>query len=67
MDFTIPENTQRMIHVIRDFIRQEVYPLGDFLNASFRDMLPVLQVKRDQVKAMGLWAPHIPKHTADRD
>ena len=62
MDFAIPENTQRMIHVIRDFIRQEVYPLErDFLNASFRDMLPVLQAKRDKVKAMGLWAPHIPE------
>jgi alkylation response protein AidB-like acyl-CoA dehydrogenase len=62
MDFAVPENTQRMIHVIRDFIRQEVYPLErDFLNASFRDLLPVLQVKRDQVKAMGLWAPHIPE------
>jgi len=62
MDFAIPENTQRMIHVIRDFIRQEVYPLErNFLNASFRDMLPVLRAKRDKVKAMGLWAPHIPE------
>ena len=62
MDFTIPENTQRMIQVVRDFIRQEVYPLErDFLNASFRDMLPALQAKRDKVKAMGLWAPHIPE------
>ncbi len=62
MDFTIPENTQRMIHVIRDFVRQEVYPLErDFLNASFRDMLPVLQAQRDKVKALGLWAPHIPE------
>jgi acyl-CoA dehydrogenase len=62
MDFTIPENTQRMIHVIRGFMRQEAYPLEhDFLNSSFRDMLPVLQTKRDKVKAMGLWAPHIPE------
>jgi acyl-CoA dehydrogenase len=62
MDFTIPENTQRMIRVIRDFIRQQVFPLErDFLNSSFREMLPVLQGKRDKVKAMGLWAPHIPE------
>ena len=62
MDFTIPENTQRMIHVIRDFIRQEVYPLDrDFLNTSFRDMLPILQAQRNKVKALGLWAPHIPE------
>jgi alkylation response protein AidB-like acyl-CoA dehydrogenase len=62
MDFTIPENTQRMIQVVRDFMRQEVYPLErDFLNASFREMLPVLQAKRDKVKAMGLWVPHVPE------
>jgi acyl-CoA dehydrogenase len=62
MDFTIPENTQSMIRVIRDFMQSEVYPLErDFLNASFREMLPVLAEKREKVKAMGLWAPHIPE------
>jgi len=62
MDFTIPENTQRMIQVVRDFLRQEVYPLErDFLNSSFRAMLPVLKEKRDKVQAAGLWAPHIPE------
>jgi acyl-CoA dehydrogenase len=62
MDFTIPENTQRMIQVVRDFIRREVYPLErDFLNSSFFDMLPVLREKREMVKAMGLWAPHVPE------
>ena len=48
MDFTIPENTQSMVRVIRDFMQQEVYPLeSDFLNASFRQMLPVLADKRE--------------------
>ena len=62
MDFTIPENTQSMIRVIRDFMHKEVYPLErDFLNASFREMLPVLEEKREKVRAMGLWAPHIPE------
>jgi acyl-CoA dehydrogenase len=62
MDFTIPENTQSMIRVIRDFMQGEVYPLErDFLNASFREMLPVLKEKREKAKAMGLWAPHIPE------
>jgi alkylation response protein AidB-like acyl-CoA dehydrogenase len=62
MDFTIPENTQRMIQVVRDFMRQEVYPLErDFLNSSFRELLPVLKEKRDKVQAAGLWAPHIPE------
>ena len=62
MDFSIPEDTQRMVSVVRDFIRQEVYPLeGDFLNTSFRELLPVLAEKRAKVKAMGLWAPQIPE------
>ncbi len=62
MDFTIPENTQSMIRVIRDLIQKEAYPLEfDFLNASFREMLPVLAEKRQKVKAMGLWVPHIPE------
>jgi acyl-CoA dehydrogenase len=62
MDFTIPEHTQSMIRVIRDFMQQEVYPLErDFLNASFREMLPALKAKREKARAMGLWAPHIPE------
>jgi alkylation response protein AidB-like acyl-CoA dehydrogenase len=62
MDFTIPETTHRMTRVIRDFMRQQVYPLEPaFLNAGFREMLPALREKRDKVKAMGLWAPHIPE------
>jgi acyl-CoA dehydrogenase len=62
MDFSVSESTQSMIRVIRDFMENEVYPLEhEFLNASFRDMLPVLGEKREQAKAMGLWAPHIPE------
>ncbi|UCH58609.1 MAG: acyl-CoA dehydrogenase family protein [Anaerolineales bacterium] len=62
MDFSLPELTQRMVAVVRDFMRQEVYPLeADFLNTSFRDMLPVLAEKRAKVKAMGLWCPQIPE------
>jgi alkylation response protein AidB-like acyl-CoA dehydrogenase len=62
MDFSIPENTQSMIRVIRDLMQKEVYPLErEFLSASFREMLPVLAEKRQRIKAMGLWAPHIPE------
>jgi acyl-CoA dehydrogenase len=62
MDFTIPENTQKMVRVIRELMQQEVYPLErEFLGANFRQMLPVLAEKRQRIKAMGLWAPHIPE------
>ncbi len=62
MDFTVPENTRTMIRVIRNLMRQEIYPLEQaFLSASFREMLPVLAEKRERIKALGLWAPHIPE------
>lgn len=62
MEFSIPEETRRMIGAVREFMRQEIYPLElDFLNKNFREMLPVLAEKRDKVKSMGLWAPQIPE------
>jgi hypothetical protein len=46
---------------IKAFLRAEVYPLEqDFLRRPFRDLVPVLNLKRQQVKAFGLWAPHLP-------
>jgi len=47
---------------IGTFIREEALPLEpDFLHRPFRELLPRLQEKRNQVKALGLWAPHLPK------
>jgi len=63
MDFAVSEKVQTIAQTIRDFMRQEVYPLeADFTEKRFRDMLPVLHQKRRKVKEMGLWAPHIPKN-----
>jgi acyl-CoA dehydrogenase len=62
MDFSPSEDIQRMVKTVRDFMRKEVFPLeGDFLNTSFKDMLPTLAEKRARVKAMGLWNPHLPE------
>ncbi len=50
------------VQKIHAFLVEEVYPLErDFLRKSFREMLPVLQEKRQQVKNLGLWAPHLPE------
>jgi len=50
-----------LLHRIKEFLRTKVYPLETgFLQLSFRDLAPALSVKRDEVKAMGLWAPHLP-------
>jgi alkylation response protein AidB-like acyl-CoA dehydrogenase len=47
---------------IGTFIREAALPLeADFLHRPFRELLPRLQEKRNQVKALGLWAPHLPK------
>ena len=41
------------------FIRDEALPMeADFLHRPFRELLPRLHEKRNQVKALGLWAPH---------
>jgi alkylation response protein AidB-like acyl-CoA dehydrogenase len=60
MDFSLSSETQRMVQVIREFMRNEVYPLEqDYLNTEFRQMLPRMQAMRARVKAMGLWLPQI--------
>jgi len=47
---------------IKEFLRTEVYPLeSDFLRRPFRELTSTLAAKREQVKAKGLWAPHLPK------
>jgi acyl-CoA dehydrogenase len=51
-----------LLEKIRDFLREEVYPLEqEFLARPFRDLVPQLNAKRQRVKALGLWTPHLPK------
>lgn len=51
-----------MVRTIREFMETEVYPLErTFLTSEFRHILPVLHEKRQKVREMGLWAPHIPE------
>src|ERR1041384_1712688 len=47
---------------IKEFVRMHVYPLEhDFLRRPFRELIPELNAKRDEVKRIGLWAPHLPE------
>jgi acyl-CoA dehydrogenase len=67
MDFSIPEETQSTVRVVREFVRKELYPLErEFLEADFREMLPGLKGKREKARAMGLWAPQIPEEYGGR-
>ena len=46
---------------IKEFLRTRVYPLEpDFLRVPFRELIATLNATREDVKARGLWAPHLP-------
>jgi len=48
---------------IRDFIANEAYPLeNEFLRQGFRALLPRLKEKRERIKQLGLWTPHLPQN-----
>ncbi len=56
------EDIHQLISKLRAFLRDEVYPLEpEFLRRPFRELLPALEAKREQVKALGWWSPHLPK------
>jgi acyl-CoA dehydrogenase len=56
------EKLRTLLTKIRDFLRAEVYPLeAEFLRRPFRELLPTLNSKRAEVKALGLWSPHLPE------
>lgn len=51
-----------LLATIRSFVRDELYPLDQsFLRLPFRELLPTLEAKRAQVKAAGMWTPHLAK------
>jgi len=62
MDFSMSEKMQTIVGMIRDFMKQEVYPIEpEFQHAGFKQLEPLLDAKRAKVKKMGLWAPQMPE------
>jgi acyl-CoA dehydrogenase len=59
-----PEGSDRvrgLLPRIRAFIEEDVYRLeGPFATEPFKRLLPRLEELRRKVKALGLWAPHLP-------
>ena len=56
------QNLEQLIPNISRFLRDEAYPLEQsFLQQPFKELVSTLAAKRAQVKAAGLWAPHLPK------
>ena len=57
-----PERMQELLAAIRELMEREVYPLEPaLLSQPFSELVPDLQAVRQKVKALGLWAPHIPR------
>jgi len=57
-----PEKLETTLKTIRQFLQAEALPLEkDFMCRPFRELLPTLREKRQKVKALGLWTPHLPE------
>jgi len=55
MDFTITEKMQTILDMINEFIDKELIPMEpEFITNEFRDMVPVLEEKRNMVRKMEL-------------
>lgn len=62
MEFSIPPRVERLLPSVREFIASELYPLElSGAKQSFRELLPVLEAKRNTVKKKGWWAPQLPE------
>jgi alkylation response protein AidB-like acyl-CoA dehydrogenase len=61
MNFEISDKMKIVLEMINEFVDKELIPLeNEYLNAEFKDLLPVLQEKRKMVKKMELWGPNHP-------
>ncbi|MDY6822779.1 MAG: acyl-CoA dehydrogenase family protein [Thermodesulfobacteriota bacterium] len=61
MDFSISDKMKTILEMIHEFVEKELMPLEpEFINHDFKEMVPVLQEKREMVKKMELWGPQLP-------
>lgn len=60
MDFSIPPDLQRTVDTVRAFVDDRIVPLEPrFLHEGFGAVLPELRALRDEVRRLGLFAPHV--------
>ena len=60
MDFSIPEETQKLVARVRAFVASHLIPLEPrLLSGGFRALEPALDAARTEAKRQGLWAPQI--------
>jgi alkylation response protein AidB-like acyl-CoA dehydrogenase len=62
VDFSIAPKTLELSKTIRAFVREELIPIEpQFTGKEFKELVPLLAKKREQVKNLGLWAPFLHK------
>ncbi len=62
MDFSIPEDLRQLCAQVRSFVEEEIYPLEPrFFVEGFAAVEAGLEKARQRVKALGLWAPQLPR------
>ena len=62
MDFSIPKETRDLVERVRNFVETEIYSLEDaWREMTFRELVPLLEEKRQLVREQGLWTPQIPR------
>ena len=60
--FDVSPRVQDILGATREFVRQELIPLElEFITRGFQAVEPVLNEKRQRVKALGLWLPQVPR------
>jgi len=60
--FDIDPRLQDLLTSVRAFVRAELIPLElDLITQGFSAVEPALREKRQQVKALGLWLPQVPR------
>jgi acyl-CoA dehydrogenase len=60
LDFSIPEETQKLVARVRAFVASQLIPLEPrLLSGGFRALEPLLQQVRALAREQGLWAPQI--------
>jgi len=58
----VADDVPALVQTVRAFVRDELIPLEpQFLSRPFRELLPALAERRQQVRRLGLWAPHLPR------
>ena len=61
MDFSIPKRAQEFLPLVEAFVREKLQPIElSVLHDGFNASLSKLSELRNEVKEMGMWAPHLP-------